>query len=147
MADEVDMICKDMFGFCSRLFNHRAVLQAECKFFVRELELKKSRDSSKVFLDIALSTEKTKSLIPDCGELLQGKVQKLHAIVVSAASSGMDVLNNRSTEEEKQREEYKTKREAEWDKFMIEMSKARTDVLQKHEEQMNELHTCLEVKS
>lgn len=147
MADEIDMISKDMFAFCSRLFNHRAVVQAECKFLVKEIELKKNRDNSKAFLDVAFSTEKTKSLIPECGELLQAKVQNLHSKVVTAASSGMDILSDRSADDNQKREEYKSRREAEWNEFMIEMSKARTDVLQKHEERMNELNKYLEVKS
>lgn len=147
MADEVDMICKDMFSVCSRLFNHRAVLNAESKFLVKELETKKSRDSSKVFWEINQSIEKVKGLIPECVQLLNEKTQVIHSEVVKAASSGLDILDDRSSDLEKIRLEHKAQREQEWEQFMIEMSKAQSDVLQKHEQQMAQLHSKLEVKS
>jgi len=89
MADEIDLICNDMFKICSRLFNHRAVLQAESRYLVKEIESKKSRDCSKAFQDIGQTTEKLKGLIPECAELLDEKIQILHSHVFKAASSGL----------------------------------------------------------
>ena len=147
MADEIDLICNDMFKVCSRLFNHRAVLQAESRYLVRELESKKSRDCTKAFQDIAQTTEKLKSLIPECAELLDEKIQTVHSHVVKAASSGLDILKDRSEAHEKIRSENKAKRDLEWEQFMVEMSKAQSNVLQKHEERMAEIHSHLEVKN
>ena len=141
MGDEIDMICKDMFNVCSRLFNHRAVLAAESKFLVKELETKKTRDPSKVFWDIDQSIEKVKGLIPECAELLNDKAQHIHAKVVNAASSGLDILEDRSQEYSKVRAEHKAEVEKEWEQFMIEMSKAQNDVLKKHDERMAKLYS------
>ena len=147
MANEIDTISKDVFSVVSRLFNHRAVLTAESRYLVKELETKKSRDSSKVFWDIDQSVEKVKSLIPECCQLLDGKAQHIHGEVIKAASSGLDILEDRNAEHEQIRAMHKALRQKEWEEFMVEMSKAQTDVLQKHEESMAELHSKLEVKS
>ena len=147
MSDEIDMICKDMFGVCSRLFNHRAVLIAESRYLVKELETKKNRDSSKVFWEISQTIEKVKTLIPECGQLLNDKIPHIHSEVVKAASSGLDILGDHKTDHERIRAEHKALRRQEWEEFMVEMSKAQSDVLQKHEQRMTELHSKLEVKS
>lgn len=148
MSDEIDMISKDLFGVCSRLFNHRAVLTAESRYLVKELEGKKSKDSPKVFAEIGQTVEKVKALIPECGQLVNDKMQHIHSEVVKAASSGMDILDESSNPDyEKIRAELKIRRLQEWEDFMVEMNKAQSDVLQKHEQRMTELHSKLEVKN
>lgn len=148
MSDEIDMISKDLFGVCSRLFNHRAVLNAESRYLVKELETKKNKDSPKVFAEIGQTIEKVKALIPECGQLLNDKTQHIHSEVVKAASSGLDILDDsNNADHEKIRAELRTVRQQEWEDFLVEMNKAQSDVLQKHEQRMAELHSKLEVKN
>ena len=142
MDEHIVMLCKDAFALNSRLFDHRAIIRAECKYIVRELELKKSRESSKMILEIILSADKTKCRINECTELLSERLSRLHMLVVSATTSALDILNNHNKSEDHEiilREEYKNKREKELGEFMEEMNKAKLEIIQKHEASMDKL--------
>ncbi|XP_057299043.1 biogenesis of lysosome-related organelles complex 1 subunit 5-like [Hydractinia symbiolongicarpus] len=141
MAEEVEMLCKDVFAITSRLFDHKAVTRAESKYLVRELELKKSKDSLKIFQDVVHQSEKTKSRIPECIDLINERVEKVHTLVVSAASNALDVLSSGGNNDDETREDLKKKREKEWEEFMKEMNQAQANVLEKHRERMAELDT------
>ena len=139
MAEHIDMLCKDAFAITSRLFDHRAVVRAESKYIVRELETKKSRESSKTCLDILLSADKTKCRINECVDLLNERLKNLHSLVITAASDSLDILHDESDKHKTTRMEYKRIREQEWEVFMKEMNKAQAEVLQKHEESIQKL--------
>ena len=139
MSNDIEIISKDAFAIFSRLFDHRAILKAECKFLVTEMEQKKNRQMSKTFLDIIIATEKCNQRVPECVELLENRIEGIHGKVLNASSDGADILSDKSTKIAELQKKYRQKREDEWAEFIIEINRAKADVMQKHEISMQQL--------
>ena len=139
MIETTDMLCKDAFGISSRLFDHRAIVKAECKYIVNELELKRNRDTFKFIHDVVPISQKTGPNIEECIDLMEQRIQKVHDLVISSVSSSLDILSTKSEQYNEKQEEYQKKRDKEWAEFVEEMNKAREEVCEKHNVRMAEL--------
>ncbi|XP_004209690.1 biogenesis of lysosome-related organelles complex 1 subunit 5 [Hydra vulgaris] len=137
MSNNIEVVSKDAFAILSRLFDHRAILKGECTFFVTEMELKKSRQM-KTFSDIIIAAEKSTQRIPECVELLENRIEGIHGKVINAGSNIIDIISDKSSKIAELREHFKQKRENEWADFIIDINKAKADIIQKHESSMQQ---------
>jgi len=134
------MICSDAFAINSRIFDHSAVIKSECKYLVREFELKKNHEHSKSFFDMKIATEKAKQRIPECEEMLKQRIETLHSLVINVASKGMDILSE-NIDLESLKEKYKKERDQNAEAFFDEMENAQKEVLRKHQILLDELES------
>ncbi|XP_022804292.1 biogenesis of lysosome-related organelles complex 1 subunit 5-like [Stylophora pistillata] len=114
---------RDVCGVYSRLFDHRAILQNECKYVIREFEGKRNdRDLSRL-TEASQRADEIQSKIPECIQLadllndvqdqLKDARQRCHNIL---EREDQDPTNMR-------RDEIKEKSKKQWDVFLKEMDK------------------------
>ena len=133
-----EQVAQDVFAVHSRLLDHRAVVRAECKYVVKEMELKRNDREHTRLKSMLSKAEKSNLILDECAEVARERIDVVHALVVDAASTGYDILN-RDSNEEALRDMYRIKREEEWKIFQGEMSKAKDDVLKTHERSLADL--------
>ena len=114
---------RDVCGIYSRLFDHRAVLQNECKYVIREFEGKRNDREATRLAETSNKVIEIQDQIPECIQLaellndvqdqLKDARQRCHYILEKEEQDP-----NRA-----RREEIKEQLKKQWDEFLKEMDK------------------------
>ena len=138
-------IARDAFMIHRRLFDHRAVIRAECKNFVKEFETKKNDREYARLREVTILAEKIGHSLPECKELAHQRLTGLQETVTEATNNAQDILSRESKDYEI-RKHNKEKIEKEWKEFEEEMKTAKEDVEKRHQERMEKLREQFEAK-
>ena len=118
-----ERVVRDVAGVYSRLFDHRAVLQNECKFVIREFEGKRNDREILKLAEAAGKVSEIQGQIPQCiekAELLNGVQDQLK----DARQRCHYILEQEEQDLNKtRREEIKEQSKKQWDEFLKEMDK------------------------
>lgn len=118
-----EKVVRDIAGVYSRLFDHRAVLQSECKYMIREFEGKRNdREASKLAEAISKVSE-IQERIPESMELAE-QLNDVQDQLKDARQRCHNILEREEQDVNRiRREEIKEQSKKKWDEFLKEMDK------------------------
>ena len=118
-----ERVVRDVAGVYSRLFDHRAVLQNECKFVIREFEGKRNDREMLKLAEASGKVSEIQGQIPRCIELAE-LLREVQEQLKDARQRCHYILEQEEQDLNKtRREEIKEKTKKQWDEFLKEMDK------------------------
>ena len=114
---------RDVCGIYSRLFDHRAVLQNECKYVVREFEGKRNDREVLRLTDASSKVNEIQTKIPECVQLAE-MLNDVQDQLKDARQRCHNILEKEEQDpNKKRRDEIKEQSKKQWDEFLKEMVK------------------------
>ena len=118
-----ESVVRDVSGVYSRLFDHRAVLQNECKFVVREFESKRNDREALRLAEAFKIVNEIQNKIPECKELAE-RMNDVQDHLKDARQRCHDILEKEEQDLNKsRREKIKEQSKKKWDEFLKEKDK------------------------
>ena len=118
-----EKVVRDVAGVYSRLFDHRAVLQSECKFVIREFEGKRNDRETLKLTEASIKVNDMQKRIPECIELAE-RLNEVQDQLKDARQRCHDILEKEEQDLLRtRREEIKEQSKKQWDEFLKEMEK------------------------
>lgn len=134
-----EKVLKDVCGIYSRLFDHRAVLQSESKFMVKEFESKRNDREIPKLKELAYRVNKIQQKVPDCIQLGE-RLQILLDGVKNARHSCHDiVLREEIDEQSAKRDTLLQQTNKDWEDFVQEMEKQSERIDKEYDEKAQKL--------
>ena len=114
---------RDVCGIYSRLFDHRAVMQNECKYVIREFEGKRNDRELLRLTEASQKANEIQSKIPECVQLAE-LLNDVQDQLKDARQRCHNILEREEQDpRKKRRDEIKEKSKKQWDEFLKEMDK------------------------
>ena len=118
-----EKIVRDVGGVHSRLFDHRAVLQSECKFVIREFESKRNDREALRLAEALKIVNEIQDEIPECRELAE-RLNEIQDQLKDARQRCHDILEKEEQDlNRSRREKIKEQSKKQWDEFLKEKDK------------------------
>ena len=118
-----EKVVRDVCGIYSRLFDHRAVLQNECKYVIREFEGKRNDRESLRLEDASNKLGEVQENIPECIQLAE-LLNDVQDQLKDARQQCHNILEKEEQDPNRmRREEIKEQSKKQWDEFLKEMDK------------------------
>ncbi|XP_071498060.1 biogenesis of lysosome-related organelles complex 1 subunit 5-like [Diadema antillarum] len=123
----VENALKDIGEIYTRLLDHRAVVQGEIKYFIKEFETKRGdREVKRLNADLDKLKEVNEKVAPECVE----KMKEQLPVLLDQLEAANKICNNLQKHEEKHMEiktleEQRHHRDEKWSYFLEELSKER----------------------
>lgn len=118
-----EKIVRDVSGVYSRLFDHRAVLQSECKFVIREFESKRNDREALRLAEASSKVSEIQERIPQCIELAE-QLNDVQNQMKDARQRCHNILEKEEQDLNRtRREKIKEQSKKQWDDFLKEMGK------------------------
>ncbi|XP_072175855.1 biogenesis of lysosome-related organelles complex 1 subunit 5-like [Diadema setosum] len=123
----VENALKDIGEIYTRLLDHRAVVQGEIKYFIKEFETKRSdREMKRLKADLDKLKEVNEKVAPECVEKMKDQLP----VLLDQLEAANRICSNLQKHEEKHMEiktleEQRRYREEKWSYFLEELSKER----------------------
>ena len=112
----------DVGAVYSRLFDHRAVLQGECKFVIREFESKRNDRALRLAEALKIVNE-IQNKMPECKELAE-RINGVQDHLKDARQRYHNILEKEEKNLNKsRRQEIKEQSKKKWDEFLKEKAK------------------------
>lgn len=134
-----EKVLKNVSGVYCRLFDHRAVVQNECKYFVREFEGKRNDREVERLKESEQKLRQIKEEIPQCIERAS-QFEELKQQLRTARQSCHDILVKEEEEvHQNRREQIKENAKKDWEKFQEEMTKEEENITKDFEDEAEKL--------
>ena len=118
-----EKVVRDVSGIYSRLFDHRAVLQNECKYVMREFESKRNDREALRLAEASKKVIEIQDTIPECVQLAEF-LNEVQDHLKDARQRCHNILEEEEQDPNKtRREEIKEQSKKQWDEFLKEMDK------------------------
>ncbi|XP_063960352.1 biogenesis of lysosome-related organelles complex 1 subunit 5-like [Lytechinus pictus] len=117
----------DIGEISARLFDHRAILQGEIKYFIKEFETKRNdRGCKRLEANLQKLKDVDETVAPDCIDIMKEHIPNL----LDQLEAANKICSNLQSKEEKHMEiktleDQRKKREDKWSYFLEELSKER----------------------
>ena len=134
-----EKVLKDVSGIYARLFDHRAVLQSESKYMVREFESKRNDREIPKLKELAYRMNNIQQKVPDCTQLGE-RLQTLLDGVKEARHKCHDIVLRAEIDEQNvKREALLQQTSKHWEDFLQEMDKESEKIDKEYEEKAQKL--------
>lgn len=137
MASE--KVLKDVCGIYARLFDHRAVLQSESKYMVREFESRRNDREIPKLKELAYRVNNIQQKIPDCIQLVERLETLLDSVKEARHKCHEIVLREETDEGSVKREALLEQTSKQWEDFLQEMEKESLKIDKEYEEKAQKL--------
>lgn len=118
-----EKVVRDVCGIYSRLFDHRAVLQNECKYVIREFEGKRSDREALRLAEASNKVSEIQDHIPECIQLAE-MLNDVQDQLKDARQRCHNILEKEEQDPNRTRhEEIKEQSKKQWEEFLKEMDK------------------------
>lgn len=118
-----EKVVRDVCGIYSRLFDHRAVIQNECKYVIREFEGKRNDREALRMTEASKKVSEMQENIPECVHLAEF-LNEVQDQLKDARQRCHNILEQEEQDPSRmRREEIKEQSKKEWDEFLKEMAK------------------------
>ena len=130
---------KDVCGVYARLFDHRAVLQSESKYMIKEFESKRNDREIPKLKELAYKVNNIQQKIPDCVQLGDKLQILLDDVKEARAKCHEIVLKEEQDENRDKRETILQQATKQWENFLKEMEKESEKIDKEYEEKAQKL--------
>lgn len=137
----LENVTKDIGEISTRLLDHRAVLQGEIKYFIKEFETKRNdRECKRLEADQQKLKDLNETVAPECLKIMKEHIPNF----LDQLEAANKICSNLQSKEEKHMEiktldEQRKKREENWSYFLEELSKERDREDVQHANEIQEI--------